>query len=126
MGIIKVIYKNPQNISTEAKVFSSSSKLQEVFMESVASYDKVIGVSYLDLGLRNQRVDTIDCQSVLFPNSTMTKKVFYLDVGTMSQRIEKIEYDIPHLTPNNLRKIFDYTVVSGRYVLSEIYYEMFI
>lgn len=126
MPIIKVIYKNPQNISTEAKVFSSSSKLQELFIESMASHDKDVSITYLDLGQRNQRPQFIYSTSTLFPGSTMTKEVFYLDIGTANQRLDKVEYSAPSLSPNSLRKIFDYTLVNGRYVRTGFHYEIYI
>lgn len=92
---------------------------------SLAAYDKIVSVTYLDSGLRTQRIDEVVMSSVLYPDTAMTKTLFYLDVGTMNQRIEKIEYDGAIFSPDKLRKVFEYSLSGIKYKKDGFYYEIF-
>jgi len=94
-------------------------------MAVLAAHDRIANVSYLDAGLKNQRVSSITYLSTLFPNSSITKTLFYLDVGTMNQRIEKIEYAGSVFSPDSLRKVFNYVLSGIKYRPSGYFYETF-
>lgn len=92
---------------------------------SLAAYDKVVSVSYLDAGLRTERIGSVTMSSVLFPDANVVKTIYYLDVGTMNQRIEKIEYVGSIFSPQSLRKVFQYATSGISYVQSGFNYEFF-
>lgn len=94
-------------------------------LNSLASYDKVVSISYLDSGLRTQRINQITMSSVLYPDTAMVKTIFYLDVGSIDQRIDKIEYAGSILLPDSLRKVFNYSVSGIGYKLDSYEYELF-
>ena len=82
-------------------------------------------VVYSDVGLRNERPIQIVCGSALFPDAVMMKSIFYHDVGKLNQRIDKIEYTGPALSPDGLRKVFQYSMNNGKYKKDGFYYETF-
>lgn len=94
-------------------------------LASLAAYDKVSNITYLDAGLRTQRINTVTLSSVLYPDADIVKTVFYLDVGSINQRIDKIEYVGSVFSPDNLRKVFNYSLSGIRYKLDSCEYELF-
>lgn len=84
-------------------------------LASLAAFDKVASVTYLDSGLRTERINTVTYASTLYPNTAMVKTVFWLDVGTMKQRIAKEEYAGSVLAPNGVRKTYAYSISGIRY-----------
>ena len=94
-------------------------------LSSLAAYDKISSITYLDEGLETQRVDMVTISSVAYPNADIVKSVFYLDIGSINQRIEKIEYVGSVFSPDNLRKVFNYSLVGIKYKLDSTEYELF-
>ena len=94
-------------------------------LASLAAYDKISNITYLDEGLRTQRIDTVTISSAAYPDADVVKSVFYLDVGLINQRIDKIEYVGSIFSPDNLRKIFNYSLVGIKYRLDSTEYELF-
>ena len=92
---------------------------------SLAAFDKISSISYLDSGLRTQRIDYVTLSSTLYPNTDITKTIFYLDVGTMNQRIDKIEYVGAIFGSDSLRKVFNYILSGIKYKQSGYHYELF-
>lgn len=84
-------------------------------LASLAAYDKVLSVTYLDSGLRTERINTVTYSSALYPNTNLLKTIFWLDVGTMKQRIEKEEYIGGVLAPDSVRKTYNYVSSDIRY-----------
>jgi hypothetical protein len=92
---------------------------------SLAAFDKVVDITYQDTGLRTQRIDTVTLSSTLYPDANIVKTVSWLDVGTMNQRIDKEEYVGAIFSPDNLRKVYEYSVTGIRYKLDSYYFEVF-
>ena len=92
---------------------------------SLSAYDKIVGISYLDSGLKTERIDTVTMSSSLFPDSDIIKTIYYLDIGSINQRIEKIEYVGLVFSPDSLRKTFSYSASGIRYKLDGYNYELF-
>ena len=94
-------------------------------LAALAAYDRIASISYLDSGLRTQRIDTVTLSSVLFPDADIIKTVFYLDVGSIDQRIDKIEYVGAVFSPDSLRKQFSYSLAGIKYKCDGFTYELF-
>lgn len=92
---------------------------------ALASYDRVVSITYLDSGLRTQRIDSVVLSSELYPDADITKNVFYLDVGSINQRIDKIEYVGTVFSTDSLRKVFQYSAAGIGYKFDGFYYELF-
>jgi hypothetical protein len=92
---------------------------------ALSAYDRVSSISYLDPGLRTQRIDSIVLSSVLYPDADITKTVFYLDVGSINQRIDKIEFVGSVFSPDSLRKTFSYSLSGIKYKCDGFNYELF-
>lgn len=113
------------DLVTKATAIPTYGKKFDFHQASLAAYDKVVSISYLDSGLRTQRIATVNYSSVLFPNTTLVKTIFWLDVGLINQRIDKIEYSGAVFSPDSLRKVFSYTLVGTKYSLTGFNYELF-
>jgi len=94
-------------------------------LAALASFERVVSITYHDFGLRTQRIDQVTLASVAYPDSDILKTVFYLGVGTMNQRIDKIEFSGDIFGAQSLRKTFSYTLSGHRYVRSGFTYELF-
>lgn len=103
----------------------SGEQLYGTGLSALASFERVVSISYLDVGLRTQRINQVTLESALYPDSDITKTVFYLDVGLMNQRIEKVEFSGDIFGAQSLRKTFNYTLSGHRYYRSGITYELF-
>ncbi len=84
-------------------------------LAALSSLDKVTSITYLDSGLRTERINQITYSSVADTRVNVVKTVYWLDVGTMNQRIEKEEYVGTIFSPDSLRKVYAYTVSGIRY-----------
>lgn len=84
-------------------------------LASLEAYDKVISITYLDSGLKSQRISQISYSSILYPDATLVKNIFWLDAGTMNQRIDKEEYVGGVLAPDSVRKTYNYVSSDIRY-----------
>lgn len=82
---------------------------------ALAAYDRIASISYLDSGLRTERIDEVVFSSALYPDSDITKKVFYADVGLLNQRITKTEITGGIFSTNILRKTFSYSLAGIKY-----------
>ena len=87
----------------------------EFMMAALAAFDKVSSITYLDTGLKSQRINTVTCTSALYPGSDVVKTVFYLDAGNVNQRIEKVEYAGAIFGSDTLTKTFSYSLVGNKY-----------
>jgi len=94
-------------------------------LASLSSYDKVVEISYADAGLRNERIITVEYSSVLYPDSNLIKTIYWLDVGTMNQRVEKEEYVGAILSPDSIRKVYQYSASGIKYKRDGFYLELF-
>ena len=92
---------------------------------SLAAYDKIVEIEYLDSGLRTQRIDTVTYSSTLYPDTDLVKTISWLDVGSINQRIDKEEYVGAIFSPDNLRKVYEYSVVGIRYKLDGYHFEIY-
>ncbi|OQB05786.1 MAG: hypothetical protein BWY19_00811 [bacterium ADurb.Bin212] len=92
-----------------------ANKKLKFHLASLAAYDKVLSVTYLDSGLRTERINTVTYSSALYPNTNLVKTIFWLDVGTMKQRIDKEEYVGAVLAPDSVRKTHAYSTSGIRY-----------
>ncbi len=84
-------------------------------LAALSSLDKVTAVTYLDSGLRTERINQITYSSVADTRVNVVKTVYWLDVGTMNQRIEKEEYVGTIFSPDSLRKVYAYQTTGIRY-----------
>lgn len=84
-------------------------------LAALSSLDKVTSITYLDSGLRTERINQITYSSVADTRVNVVKTVYWLDVGTMNQRIEKEEYVGTIFSPDSLRKVYAYTASGIRY-----------
>ena len=94
-------------------------------LASLSAYDRVASISYLDAGLRTQRINTVTLSSAVFPDADIIKPIFYLDVGSIDQRIDKIEYVGAVFSPDSLRKQFSYSLAGIKYKCDGFTYELF-
>lgn len=115
-GRLDLVTKNP--------LLAYGNKLQ-FHLDSLSAYDKITSISYLDQGLETQRINTVTISSVLFPKADVVKTIFYLDVGSINQRIDKIEYVGSVFSPDNLRKVFNYSLSGIKYKLDSTEFELF-
>lgn len=101
-----------------------SDRLQ-ILNASLAAFDKVQAVTYLDAGNTYERINTVTYSSVDHPDADMVKTVTWLDAGTMNQRIDKEEMTASVISPDSLRKTYSYTLVGIKYRLTGYEYEIF-
>ena len=94
-------------------------------LSALATFERVVSITYHDFGLRTKRIDQVALESTAYPDSDILKTVFYLDVGTMNQRIDKVEFSGDIFGAQSLRKSFSYTLSGHRYVRSGFTYELF-
>ena len=92
---------------------------------SLSAYDKVVSIQYADSGLLTQRIYSVTYSSDEFPDADLVKTVYWLDVGTMNQRVDREEYVGAIFSPDNLRKVYNYSLVGIRYNIDGFYYEIF-
>lgn len=92
---------------------------------SLSAYDKVVSIQYTDSGLLTQRISSVTYSSDDFPDADLVKTVYWLDVGTMNQRVDREEYVGAIFSPDNLRKVYNYSLVGIRYNIDGFYYEIF-
>lgn len=92
---------------------------------SLSAYDKVVSIQYADSGLLTQRISSVAYSSDDFPDADLVKTVYWLDVGTMNQRVDREEYVGAIFSPDNLRKVYNYSLVGIRYNIDGFYYEIF-
>lgn len=85
------------------------------YQQFFSTFDKVEAITYLDSGLRTQRISTISYSSVIYPAADLTKTIYWLDVGSINQRVEKEEISSLLISPLGLRKTYNYTLVGIRY-----------
>lgn len=97
----------------------------QILNASLAAFDKVQSVTYLDAGTTYERIDTVVYTSADHPDANMTKTVTWLDAGTMKQRIDKEEMAATVISPDSLRKTYSYTLVGIKYRLTGYEYEIF-
>lgn len=97
----------------------------QILNASLAAFDKVQSVTYLDPGTAYERIDTVVYTSSDHPNANMTKTVTWLDAGTMKQRIDKEEMTASVISPDSLRKQYSYTLVGIAYRRTGYTYEIF-
>lgn len=116
----KLLKKNPiSGIPQEVQLpFDTDNDKLNYYFAALSSYDRIALITYLDTGLKNQRIDTIVMTSALYPDSNIIKAVYYLDVGTLNQRIDKIEISGDIFSPDILVKSFDYAVQGIRFKLN--------
>lgn len=95
----------------------------EHYVASLSSYDKVCEITYTGTG-RLKRIDSIVYSSVLFPDSDVTVNVDWLDVGLKNQRIDKLDISGSVLSPNTIRKTYNYVLDGTKYFLSDYSYEL--
>jgi hypothetical protein len=93
-------------------------------LASLSAYDKIVDVTYLDQGLRTERISTVVMASVLYPNTTMTKTIFWLDVGSMKQRIDRIQWAGPVLGTDIVQKVYEYLIANNKVSIDRYYYEL--
>lgn len=110
-------------VSKSVDIYLGSEKL-EYYLNALASFDRVSEINYLDLGLRNQRVNTIIYTSVDYPSSNVTKSVSYLGNGTMDRRISTVEWSGSVFGSDILRKTFEYDLVGFKHIVSGYYFEI--
>lgn len=92
---------------------------------SLSAYDKVVSIQYADSGLLTQRISSVTYSSDDFPDADLVKTVYWLDVGTMNQRVDREEYVGAIFSPDNLRKVYNYSLIGIRYNIDGFYYEIF-
>lgn len=106
--------QGPQGDPGPAASSEYNDKFKQLYA-TLSAYDKVADITYVDAGTKDERIDSIEYSSVLYPDSNMTKNVFWLDVGTMNQRIEKEEYEATVFGTDKIRKNFVYVSESYRF-----------
>ena len=116
---------DPFDFTNKADSIDDYGILLQFRIASLAAYDKIVQVNYADLGLKTQRVSSIVLSSAVFPQADVTKTVFWLEVGTMNQRVEKVEYSGGALTPQQVRKTYQYSAVGIKYKLDGFFFELF-
>lgn len=84
-------------------------------LAALSSLDKVVDITYLDSGLRTERIDQVTYSSVADTRVNVVKTVYWLDVGTMNQRIEKEEYVGTIFSPDSVRKVYAYALSGIRH-----------
>jgi hypothetical protein len=92
---------------------------------SLAAFDKVVDITYQDTGLRTQRIDTVTYSSTLYPDTDLVKTIYWLDVGSINQRIDKEEYVGGIFSPDNLRKVYEYSLTGIKYKFDGYYFEIY-
>lgn len=117
------------NVQDAIEEAASSSVFNSKFMfhlASLSSFDKIASITYLDSGLRTERISTVTYSSVDYPDTNIVKTIFWLDVGSINQRVDKEEYVGAVLNPDSLRKVYSYTLVNGnRYRINSYNLELF-
>ncbi len=98
------------------------STLQKLIFSSLASYDKVISLTYTGSG-RWKRVSKAVVLSDDFPDAEIEKNIFYYDAETMNQRLWKVEYVGGILPGGGIRKSFQYVLDGIGYRLNSIVFE---
>lgn len=93
-------------------------------LSSMSALDKIVSITYLDQGIKSQRVSSIVMSSASFPNVSMTKSIFYFDIGSIKQRIDRVEYSGSVLGSDILVKTFNYSLSGIRYKLDNFEYEI--
>lgn len=116
---------DPFDFTNKADSIDDYGILLQFRIASLAAYDKIVQVNYADLGLKTQRVSSLVLSSSVFPQADVTKTVFWLEVGTMNQRVEKVEYSGGALTPQQVRKTYQYSAVGIKYKLDGFFFELF-
>lgn len=106
---------NVQNAIEEAFAGAVFNSKFTFHLAALSSLDKVIAITYLDSGLKAERIDQITYSSVADTRVNVVKTVYWLDVGTMNQRIEKEEYVGTIFSPDSLRKVYAYASSGIRY-----------
>lgn len=112
-------------VGDSSPVVSIDSDKYAYHVAALAAYDRIASITYLDSGLRTQRISTVTYSSAAFPDADIVKTVSYLDVGTLNQRIDKIEYVGSVFSPQSLRKVFSYSLDGIHYKQSGFNYELF-
>ena len=87
-------------------------------------FDEVGTISYLDSGLRTERISTVVYSSSSHPGAEITATVYYLDVGTINQRIDRIEYVGNVFGSATFVKTFNYNLVGIKYQRIGFSYEL--
>jgi len=116
---------DPFDFTNKADSIDDYGILLQFRIASLAAYDKIVQVNYADLGLKTQRVSSIVLSSAIFPQADVTKTVFWIDVGTMNQRVQKVEYSGGALSPQQVRKTYQYSPTGIKYKLDGFFFELF-
>lgn len=114
MGYKFNVFTGNFDIDNDSGDGTSNDKYKQI-VASLSAYDKVVDVSYVDAGTKNERIDSVEYSSVLYPEANMTKNLFWLDVGKMNQRIEKEEYEATVFGTDKIRKTFLYVAEGIRF-----------
>jgi hypothetical protein len=77
-------------------------------LESIKAFDKVVSISYIFEGTKDQAISEIVFSSVDFPDIEMIKTVNYLDIGLEHRRINTVDYNGPILNGLTIRKNYNY------------------
>lgn len=90
----------------------------------LAAHDRIANISYFDVGLRTQRIESVNFVSALYPDSEISKQVTYSDVDTIKQRILRIDISGGALGASTLSKVFDYSPEGFKQKLNGYHYEI--
>lgn len=95
-----------------------------MYLDSLASYDKIASIAYANFGTRLQTISSMTLSSVLFPDTNVLLEAFYFDVGKMNQRIDRIEITGTVFSGDKLVKTFNYTAIGNRFRLNGYNYAL--
>lgn len=100
-----------------------SSKLQMI-LSIIAAFDKIASINYVNAGARDQRITSIELESLTYPDAEITKVVTYLSPDSLNQRIDQISFSGSVLGADTLVKSFVYTLIGNKYVMDGYNYEI--
>lgn len=116
--------EGPEGTQGPAGVFDYSSNIQRFRIESLAAYDRIASVTYLNPNTRIEVPQVITLNSAAYPDSELVKTIYYLDLGSINQRIEKIEY-VGGVLAAPVRKVFNYSPLGSKFRPIGHYYETY-
>lgn len=104
--------------------YPNYSKKLETLLAIIAAHDRQATITYLDFGLRSERIFQVSYGSDLYPESEVLKQVTYLDSGKLTQRISQIDMSGGALGSDVLRKTYDYVPSGIKHTLTGYHYEI--
>lgn len=93
-------------------------------LASLDSLDKTVDITYADLGLRTQRINSVVFASSSDSTVNVTKTITYSDVGTMNQRIATETYTGSVFLGDTIIKTHNYSLNGIKYILTDFEYSI--